>query len=42
MVEAFEEVSSVEVPARRIEVQDLNAWFGNLQALRQVNVAAEP
>jgi len=42
IVEAFEEASSVEVPARRIEVQDLNAWFGNLQALRQVNVAAEP
>jgi phosphate transport system ATP-binding protein len=42
IVEAFEEVNIDEVPARRIEVQDLNAWFGTLQALRQVNVAAEP
>jgi phosphate transport system ATP-binding protein len=41
-LEAVEEVSTVEVPARRIEVQDLDAWFGALQALRQVNVVAEP
>jgi phosphate transport system ATP-binding protein len=40
--ESFEEVSNVEIPARRIEVQGLDAWFGNLQALRQVNVVAEP
>jgi phosphate transport system ATP-binding protein len=27
---------------RRIEVSDLNAWFGSLQALRGVNMVAEP
>jgi phosphate transport system ATP-binding protein len=27
---------------RRIEVSDLNAWFGSLQALRGVNMVAQP
>jgi phosphate transport system ATP-binding protein len=42
LLEALDDVMSDEIPARRIEVQDLNAWFGALQALRQVNVVAEP
>jgi phosphate transport system ATP-binding protein len=29
-------------PARRIEVSDLDAWFGQLQALRGVTMVAEP
>jgi phosphate transport system ATP-binding protein len=41
-LEALEDVVNDKAPARRIEVQDLNAWFGSLQALRQVNVVAEP
>jgi phosphate transport system ATP-binding protein len=41
-LESLEETTNGEVPARRIEVQDLNAWFGNLHAIRNVNVAAEP
>jgi phosphate transport system ATP-binding protein len=41
-LEALDEVMNDEIPARRIEVQDLNAWFGASQALRQVNVVAEP
>jgi len=31
-----------EVHGRRIEVQDLNAWFGQLQALREVRMVGEP
>ena len=27
---------------RRIEVSGLNAWFGSLHALRDVNMVAEP
>jgi phosphate transport system ATP-binding protein len=41
-LEALEDVVNEGSPARRIEVQDLNAWFEQLHALRQVNVAAEP
>ena len=41
-MEALEEPSNGEKPARRIEAQDLNAWFGPLHALRDVNVVAQP
>jgi phosphate transport system ATP-binding protein len=41
-LESLEEAVDNQVPARRIEVQDLNAWFGPLQALRNVHVTAQP
>ena len=42
-MEMLDEVSSAEAgPARRIDVSDLDAWFGQLQALRGVAMVAEP
>jgi phosphate transport system ATP-binding protein len=36
------DVAEDEAQGRRIEVQDLNAWFGALHALREVRMVAEP
>jgi phosphate transport system ATP-binding protein len=42
-MEMLDEVPHPEAaPARRIEVADLDAWFGQLQALRGVAMVAEP
>ena len=37
-----QEALTDDLGSRRIEVHDLNAWFGSLQALRDVAVVAEP
>jgi phosphate transport system ATP-binding protein len=41
-LEALEDRTKDAAPARRIEVQDLDAWFGPLHALRDINAVAEP